>query len=161
MTTKGYKGFDLKTDKGITDFVASLNVSLSQRITLKGILASVSAEARVPTAQVLEAFSLADKGTIQLEHVTLCGDLLPDLIWNSDNPEIEYDILRRIAQTFPIAARQVEDLVLSAKYEAREDLLQKYFELFPSLDRIYAHADGYGRAGLPRMQIWWREGMNA
>ena len=155
--TSDYQGFDLTSQEGQSNFIRSLNVSMGQEITLKGILQSVAADAKQAVAQVMEAFGMAERGEVRLDAVTLCGDELPELMWNSDNPEVEYDILRRVAQTFPVASRQVEQIVLSAKYQGRDDLLRLYFDIFPAALSIYAHTNAYGRAALPRMQLWDRE----
>lgn len=151
------KTFDLATDAGRNDYVAAIGVTGAQATKLKGILAEAGGDARDEVGQLARVFAQAENGDRQIERLILSGHSVGSGVWGDNNGYFRMDLLSKLADTFPNAVRQVEDLHIAGCYSGGESAVDKWRGIFPNSKTVWAYGDsapGSYTGAVKHLQKW-------
>jgi hypothetical protein len=148
-TQVGGSTFDLTTDDGIKQFVASLNLpDTADADKLKALIGAQGNEDRDDLAHVIAVYAKtqADQAD-RMSRVVLSGHSYGSLIYNEDvKGEIQFASLVTLAGIFPKAAAQTRHLLVLACLAGEKDTIQNYYlKAFPNLQTFW----GWTRATCP------------
>ncbi len=131
--------FDLRNDAGINDFALSLGLSGEQTGKVADAIRSAGPDARDEVAALAREFAKAERGGTIPSRMVLSGHNVGSGIWGDDNGKLSWDILGKLTDAMPRAARQVEDLHLSACYSGGQPAMERYRAMFPNAKTIWAY----------------------
>ncbi len=135
------KTYDLATETGRNDYVAAIGVTGAQATKLKGILAEAGGDARDEVGQLARVFAQAENGDRRIERLILSGHSVGSGVWGDNNGYFRMDLLSKLADTFPNAVRQVEDLHIAGCYSGGESAIDKWRGIFPNSKTVWAYGD--------------------
>jgi hypothetical protein len=142
---------DLRTESGAATFVASLRLPEEQSAKLRAIFKDFSVTEKYTSHQAGDAldelaliarvWAQAERGGHMPTRMVLSGHNTGSGIWGDDNGKLSFEMLERLADAMPTAARKVEDLHLSACYSGGETLMNRYQAIFPNAKTVWAYGD--------------------
>jgi hypothetical protein len=136
---------DLTTEAGLVAFALSLKaLDDGRRDELKRFLGRAPAASRDELAQLIQVLYGAETGQRLIKRVILSGHSGGWSISGEPGNDtyISFSSLKVLATVFPMAAGQVEDLMLSACNTGQRGKLGQFQEIFPNLRSIWAYV-GY------------------
>lgn len=133
--------FDLTTDAGIDGYVKGIGLSGARATEAAALIKEAGPDARDETAQVVKAFVEAERGERSLERLVLSGHSIGEGVWGDGNGTFGLDLLKKIADTYPRAAGQVEDLLIAGCYSSSEEHVDRFRSIFPNLKSSMAYGD--------------------
>lgn len=132
--------YDLSTDQGITDFTMSLGLPGEQTQKIANVLHNAGADARDEIGMLAREFAKAEKGGTIPSRLVLSGHNVGSGVWGDNNGKVSWDLLGQLTDAMPRAARQIEDLHLSACYSGGQPAMERYRAMFPNAKTIWAYA---------------------
>lgn len=151
------KLYDLRGLKGIQDYLDAIGAG-SKAAALAPILRDDSAaKARDEVALLIKAFLEAERGERVVERLVFSGHSLGSGVWGDDNGTFRTLTLKKIAQVLPLAASQVEDLMIAGCYSLTAHILRGYQGMFPNLKTVWAYnssAPGTWAGAMIHNRIW-------
>jgi len=159
---------ELATHAGIANWVMSAlptgSRSFFQAFQIFHLLASFPPSTRDSLAPVIVTFDQAERGVVRLERLILSGHSNGVGLWGDPTSDkrmggrfvLDKD-LKRIADVFPKAAGQVEDVMFSACFSVVA--FQHVREAFPNVQTIWGYEEFSPKAGkgsLAHIKSWER-----
>lgn len=149
--------WDLKLPSGIDVFLQALALDPARTAGLRELLGSLHDDIRDELGSLILVYHEAEEGLRSMDRVVLSGHSVGHVLWGDDNGILEFEVLVELARLFPLAAAQVEDLLLSACYTGSEAKMNLFFEMFPNLKSLWAYAGsspGTWSGAIPHLQLW-------
>jgi hypothetical protein len=140
------------------DFVDGLGLDPARATLARDLLEE--SEAADVVAQLMLVYRDAERGGPPLERVVVSGHSGGSGVYNEETHRVlAFDDLVRLAEIFPRAAAQVEDVMFSACNSGWEGKLEAYHQrAFPQLQTMWAYVDtsprGGGRGAEEHMRVW-------
>lgn len=159
IVTRNGTRYDLTLDEGVTGFTGTLQVPEAVAEQIMDLLKDTGGKAKDEMAGVVEVYLQAEQGIRQIDRLVLSGHSVGSQIWGDDNGNIRFDMFERLREIFPNAAGQVKHLMVSACYAGGERNLQRFHDMFPNLESIWAYAGsspGTWTGAIPHMESWER-----
>ncbi len=148
----GKKTYDLTTDQGRKDFVATLGLPQAQSDTIADVLKNAQPDARDELAQLAQAWAKGETGGDVPGRLVLSGHSSGGKLWGSEhdsrgnstweNGYLMRDDFLALANAMPKAAAQVQDIGISACFCGGESDLLKWKSAFPNVKTVTAY-DGF------------------
>lgn len=151
---------DLATDRGRAAFAASLGLPAPTRAAVTKLLANTEEWGKDEMARLVRLFAEAERGDRAIERMILSGHSLGTGVWGDDNGEIGWADLAALARTFPKAARQVEDLMVSACYAGGRTQANRLKAIFPRLKTLWGYhgsAPGAYSGAVWHLKAWEKQ----
>jgi len=158
---------DLKETGGRESFASALGLDPEKAVKVAELLAGSKTalelgidpleNARDEIAKVVKIYSQAEKGDFTMERVVLSGHSAGRAIWGDGNGMIDFSVFVKLAEIFPKAAGQVEDLMISACNTGGKQSIEQYFRMFPNLRTIWAYdgsSPGSWSGAMKHLKIW-------
>lgn len=133
------KTYDLTHEAGINEFAMSLGLSGEQTQKVADVLNRAGGDARDELAMLAREFAKAEKGGTIPSRLVLSGHNVGSGIWGDDNGKMSWDLLGQLTEAMPRAARQIEDVHLSACYSGGLPAMERYRGMFPNAKTIWAY----------------------
>lgn len=157
VVTRGGTKYDLTLGEGVTGFVGTLQVPQAVAEQIEELLTDTGGKAKDEMAGVVEVYLQAEQGIRNMDRLVLSGHSVGSQIWGDDNGTIRFDMFERLREIFPNAAAQVKHLMVSACYAGGERNLQRFHDMFPNLESIWAYSGsspGTWTGAIPHMESW-------
>lgn len=157
VVTRNGARYDLTLGEGVTGFVGTLQVPQSVAEDIEDLLTNTGGKAKDEMAGVVEVYLQAEQGIRNMDRLVLSGHSVGSQIWGDDNGTIRFDMFERLREIFPNAAGQVKHLMVSACYAGGERNLQRFHDMFPNLESIWAYSGsspGTWTGAIPHMESW-------
>jgi hypothetical protein len=132
--------YDLKTRRGITDFVKTLGLGPSGESNLISAIEAGGDDIRDELAKLAEVLVDLDKKGVGATRLIISGHSIGGSFWGDHNGMLEIDNIKRIVASTPLAAGLIEDLHLSACYSGKENDLKTWRTVFPNVQTIWAYS---------------------
>jgi hypothetical protein len=153
----GGKAVDLATADGRATFARALALPEAAQAQLTALLAGADRWGRDELARLARVFAEAEHGDTTLERLVLSGHSLGPAVWGDDNGELSWRSLATLAQLFPQAARQVEDVAVAACYAGGESQVRQFQAIFPNLQTFWGYhgsAPGAASGSVWHLKRW-------
>ena len=131
--------FDLRNDAGINEFAMALGLPGEQTRKVADAIRSAESDARDEVAQLAAQFAKAEKGGTIPSRLVLSGHNVGSGVWGDDNGRFGWDVMAKLTEAMPRAARQIEDVHLSACYSGGQHAMEQYRAMFPNAKTIWAY----------------------
>lgn len=148
---------DLAGAPGREAFARALGLSTEKQAKLTALLEKTDRWGRDELARLARVFAEGEHGDRVIERIVLSGHSLGTGIWGDDNGEISWANLAELAEVFPKAARQVEDLAVAACYAGGEAQAQRFKAIFPHLKTFWGYqgsAPGAASGSVWHLKRW-------
>ncbi len=149
--------YDLTTETGAAQFVATLGLPNQQAVDAAQFILETGSDARDEAAQLIRVYSEAEMGARTMERLVLSGHSVGSQVWGDDNGSLAFKHLIRLSNLFPAATGQVKHLMLSACYSGTEAKMAQYHDMFPNLKSITAYhgsSPGTWTGAIPHLEAW-------
>jgi hypothetical protein len=144
-TGKAKKTYNLATDAGRKDFVATLGLSAAQSGQIEKVLKDASTDTRDELAQIAQVWAEGEKGGKVPGRLVLSGHSGGGSIWGNEsgftNGYLNRQSITDLAKAMPKAAAQVQDVAISACYCGGESTIMNWKEGFPNAKTVLAYHD--------------------
>jgi hypothetical protein len=150
---------DLSSTEALPAFLQAVGIPADRQQPLVDLLAASQSNARDELGQLVRILNEAETGRRSLNRVVFSGHSVGSVIWGDGNGSIDFGTMGTLWSLFPKAARQVQDLMLSACYTGGEATMDQYHAWFPSLQTIWAYAGsspGTWSGAMDHMKVWER-----
>ena len=157
VVTRDGARYDLSLGEGVTGFVGTLQVPQAVAEQIEDLLSDTGGKAKDEMAGVVEVYLQAEQGIRSMDRLVLSGHSVGSQIWGDDNGTIRFDMFERLRDIFPNAANQVKHLMVSACYAGGERNLERFHDMFPSLESIWAYSGsspGTWSGAIPHLESW-------
>ena len=149
--------YDLTQAEARLAYARAIGLEGARAESLASILDRVGANGRDEVGKLALAFQQAETGSRHIERLVLSGHSVGSGVWGDDNGRITFAVVGELAELFPRAARQVEDLMLAACYTGGERTMDQFRAIFPNLKTAWAYtgsAPGAASGAVPHMFRW-------
>jgi hypothetical protein len=160
---------DLTTDSGLATFVGSLRLPAEQSGKVTALFREAAAKktysshtaagAMDELAQLAQVWAQAERGGRIPSRMVLSGHSIGDGVWGDGNGKLDLDLLAKLADAMPTAARAVEDLHMSACSSGGERDMDRLRAIFPQVKTIWAYsssAPGAYSGAMTHLSRWER-----
>lgn len=145
--------YDLTSDDGRAQFVATLALPESQATAVKKALAEAETNSRDELAQIAQAWSKAEHGEPSPTRMIVSGHYADDGPMGENNGNFTWESLAALAAALPAGASRIEDLNLSACSTAGTFNKQRLSKIFTGLkSNIWAYSGTSPGAGMGATQ---------
>jgi len=155
--TKSGVEYDLTTEKGAAEYIATLGLPNHVAIQAAEFLHGSGDESRDELAQFIRILSEAEMGERKIDRMVLSGHSVGSMIWGDDNGTIQFDALEDLFHLFPKAVAQVQHVMLSACYSGGEVGMQRYQGMFSGVQSLWAYhgsSPGTWTGAMDHMGAW-------
>lgn len=132
--------YDLTNDQHVTDFAMSLGLPGEQTTKIVELLKSAGPDAKDEIALLIREFAKAEKGGTIPSRFVLSGHNVGSGVWGDNNGKVTWDLLGKLTDAMPRAARQIEDLHIAACYSGGQPAMERYRAMFPNVKTIWAYS---------------------
>lgn len=132
--------YDLTQDHGIQGFVSTLGLPRAQGDKIADVIRGGGSDARDELAQIAQVFAKGEKGGTIPSRLMISSHSTGGVYWGDGNGTIQRSSIMQLAEAMPQAARQVQDIHLSACYSGGQDAMNAYRAAFPNAKTIWAYA---------------------
>ncbi|HUS66652.1 MAG TPA: DUF4157 domain-containing protein [Kofleriaceae bacterium] len=134
---------DLTTPAGLDALVASCSrLDAATQAKLRAFIENASSGSRDELAQLVGVLYQAELGQRLMKRFVLSGHSGGGSVWGDDNGSLDFSYLPQLAEIFPNAMGQVEDLMLSACNTGYNANIPAYLSIFRNLKSVWAYV-GY------------------
>ncbi|MGE0706510.1 MAG: SH3 domain-containing protein [Planctomycetota bacterium] len=130
---------DLSQDADVEGFLDDLGLRDEQREQTRRAITNLGTDARDEAAQLALVFWEAEQGERVLERLILSGHCVGTSVWGDENGSLRFDSVALLAQAFPGAAGQLEDLMIAGCYSQSLRQVDKFRGMFPNLASFWAY----------------------
>jgi hypothetical protein len=157
VTGPGGRLFDVSTEQGAADFVATLGLSAEQSAAVASAIFVGYPDARDELARIAQAWAPAERGGTMPSRLVLSGHSGGSGVWGEDNGVLTLDSIGRLAEAMPEAARRVEDVHIAGCYSGGAYAMERLRAIFPRVKTIWAYSGSAPAAGpvAARHQVLW------
>lgn len=138
VVENGGQKFDLKTDAGIKDFVASLGLPAKQSAEVEKVLKNATTDSRDELATIAKDWAKGETGGRASSRLVLSGHHAGPKFWGENGMLQERD-LAALAKAMPKAAAQVEDLHTAGCYSGGYSNAEDWRQVFPNLQTHWGY----------------------
>jgi hypothetical protein len=149
--------YDLTNDAGIQGFVGTLGLPRAQSDKIADVIRGGGPDARDELAQIAQVWAKGEKGGSVPSRLMVSSHSTGGMYWGDDNGTIQRASIMQLADAMPQAARQVQDIHLSACYSGGQDAMNAYRAAFPHAKTIWAYtgsAPGAHSGATTHMSRW-------
>lgn len=153
----GATTYDLTKDEGVKGFVSTLGLPQAQSDQIADVIRGGGNDARDELAQVAQVWAKGEKGGAVPSRLMISAHSTGGMYWGDGNGTIQRASIMKLADAMPQAARQVQDIHLSACYSGGQDAMNAYRGAFPNAKTIWAYtgsAPGAHSGATAHMSRW-------
>jgi hypothetical protein len=137
--------YDLTSDAGVRDFVATLGLPAQQASKVEDALKSNDADGRDELAGIAEVWARAEHGQTIPSRLVLSGHCYGTDVRDGapKDGKLAFDSIQKLATAMPRAAAQVEDVMISACNSGHDDAgthLSSWKGAFPNLKTAWGYS---------------------
>ncbi len=135
----GGNTFDLRSARGVSEFVATLGLPPKAAAGTRKAFAICEKEARDELAGLAQIWARGEKGARIPSRLVLAGHSNGDGVWGDDNGSLRLGPLLELSRALPHATSQIEDAFVTGCYSGGEVTMDQYLLLFPRAKTIWAY----------------------
>lgn len=157
VVVKRGRTFSLRDDTQLKEFVDLMGLPPRQADEVLKVIKSAGADAKDELANVAWVWAAAENGDPIPKRLIISGHSVGVEFWGENNGGLDIAIFGKLAKVLPKAARQIEDLHLSACYSSSEEYIKQWRKIFPGVKTIWAYTDsapGSYSGATKHMALW-------
>jgi hypothetical protein len=131
--------YDLRTPRGVSAFVATLDLPPVAAAGVRKAFAMCEKEARDELAGLAQIWARGERGAQIPSRLVLAGHSNGDGVWGDDNGSLRLGPLLQLSRSLPHATSQIEDAFVTGCYSGGEVTMDQYLLLFPRAKTIWAY----------------------
>jgi hypothetical protein len=135
----GGRTYDLRANRGIAAFVATLSLPPSQSQGVRKAFEMCEKGARDELAGLAQIWARGEKGAKIPSRLVLAGHSNGDGVWGDDNGSLRLGPLLQLSRSLPHATSQIEDAFVTGCYSGGEVTMDQYLLIFPRAKTIWAY----------------------
>lgn len=140
--------FNLKTEKGVSDFIDSLSLSdEKQKKELESIILDIDSgitdqktSGRDEVAAIIKVWSRAEKEEEIPSRLAISGHGNSISVWGDDKGHLDLVSINKIVKAMPKAASKIEDVLITACRFGYQDNIENLQKSFPNLKTVWGYA---------------------